>query len=66
VVPDLGRVLNFIEFNQLDDIYDRKYLELDQIRREYPHIVQVFKNSTFSPEIVRGLSIALDASTTGR
>jgi len=53
-------LLNFIEFNQLDDIYDRKYLELDQIRREYPHIVQVFKNSTFSPEIVRGLSIALD------
>jgi hypothetical protein len=53
-------LLNFIEFNQLEDIYDRKYLELDQVQREYPHIVQVFKNSTFSPEIVKGLSMTLD------
>ena len=33
---------------------------MDQIRREYPHIVQVFKNSRFPPEIVKGLSVALD------
>ena len=32
----------------------------DQIRQEYPHIVQVFKNSRFPPEIVQGLSMALD------
>jgi hypothetical protein len=53
-------LLDFIDFNHLEDIYDRKYLELDQVRREYPHIVQVFKNSTFSPEIVKGLAVALD------
>ena len=53
-------VLNFIEFNHLEDLYDRKYLEIDQVRREYPHIIQVFKNSQFSPEIVKGLSLALD------
>ena len=53
-------LLDFIEFNNLEDVYDRKYLELDQIRREYPHIVQVFKNSTFSPQIVKSLSLALD------
>jgi pyruvate,water dikinase len=53
-------VLDFIQYNHLEDVYDRKYLELDQIRREYPHIVQVFKNSYFSPEIVRGLGQALD------
>jgi hypothetical protein len=53
-------LLTFIEFNHLEDVYDRKYLELDQIRREYPHIVQVFKNSTFPPEIVKGISLALD------
>ena len=44
----------------LEDVYNRKYLEIDQVRREYPHIVQVFKNSRFSPEIVKGLSLALD------
>ena len=53
-------LLNFIEFNHLEDVYDRKYLELDQVRREYPHIVQVFKNSTFSPAIIKALSVALD------
>jgi hypothetical protein len=53
-------VLNFIEFNHLEDLYNRKYLEIEQVRREYPHIVQVFKNSHFSPEIVKGLALALD------
>jgi hypothetical protein len=53
-------LLDFIDFNHLEDVYDRKYLELDQVRREYPHIVQVFKNSTFSPDIVKDLAVALD------
>jgi len=53
-------LLNFIQFNHLEDVYNRKYLELDQVRREYPHIIQVFKNSHFSPEVLKGLSLALD------
>ncbi len=53
-------VLDFIQYNHLEDVYDRKYLELDQIRREYPHIVQVFKNSHFPPEIMKGLEQVLD------
>lgn len=53
-------LLNFTEYNHFEDLYNRKYLEIDQIRREYPPIVQVFKNSQFSPEITRGLSAALD------
>ena len=52
--------MSFVEYNQLEDVYNRKYLEIEQIRREYPHIVQVFKNSRFAPEIVKGLSLALD------
>ncbi len=53
-------LLNFIEHNHLQDIHNRKYLEIDQIRREYPHIVQAFKNSHFPPEMYKGLSLALD------
>ncbi|MFI5180374.1 MAG: PEP/pyruvate-binding domain-containing protein [Thermoanaerobaculia bacterium] len=53
-------ILDFIEYNQLEDLHNRKYLEIDQIRREYPHVIQVFKNSHFSPEIIKGLSLALD------
>jgi len=53
-------VLDFLQYNNLEDVYNRKYLQIDQIREEYPHLVQVFKSSHFSPEIIRGLSLALD------
>ena len=53
-------LMSFVEYNQLEDVYNRKYLEIEQVRREYPHIVQVFKNSRFAPEIMKGLSLALD------
>ena len=53
-------ILDFIEHNQLDDVHNHKYLEIEQIRREYPHIVQVFRHSSFPPELAHGLSLALD------
>lgn len=53
-------ILSFIEHNQLDDVHNHKYLELEQIRREYPHLVQVFKHSQFPPELAQGLGLALD------
>jgi len=53
-------LLDFIQYNHLEDVYNRKYLDLDQVQREYPHIVQVFKNSRFPPEMIHGLSMALD------
>ncbi len=53
-------IIKFIDYNDLDDVYAWKYLDLDQVRQEYPHILQIFKSSRFPPEIVRGLSVALD------
>lgn len=53
-------VLNFIEYNELDDVQNQKYLDIEQIRREYPQIVQVFKHSEFPPDLVEGLAVALD------
>ena len=53
-------ILSFIEHNQLDDVHNHKYLDLEQVRRQYPHIVQVFRHSTFPPELAHGLSLALD------
>ncbi len=50
----------FMHFNNLEDVYDRKYIEIERIRQGYQHIVQVFKNSLFPPEIVKGLASALD------
>ncbi len=54
-------LLQFLAYNELDDVYNWKYREIDQIRQEYPHIQHVFKSSRFPPDIVRGLSSALDS-----
>ena len=50
----------FIDHNHLQDIHNRKYAEIEQVRKEYPHIVQAFKNSDFPKEILKGLAVALD------
>ncbi len=52
--------LGFIHYNNLNEVVEQKYKEINQVRLEYPHIVQTFKNSQFPPEIVKGLSVALD------
>lgn len=53
-------VLAFIRHNNLEDVYDRKYMEIDQVRQQYPYVVQVFKSSPFPPELLNGLSRALE------
>jgi hypothetical protein len=58
-VPSDG-ILDFIHHNDLEDVYNRKYMETDRIRQEYPHIVELFKSSSFSPEVLQGLSVVLD------
>ncbi|MBN2561051.1 MAG: nucleotidyltransferase domain-containing protein [Phycisphaerae bacterium] len=51
---------NFISRNNLEDVLNQRYKEIEQVRQEYPHIIQVFKNSSFSADVVKGLSMALD------
>jgi pyruvate,water dikinase len=53
-------LIAFTTYNNLDDVIEQKYKDIEVVRQEYPHLVQVFKNSTFPPEIVKGLSVALD------
>jgi pyruvate, water dikinase len=53
-------IIEFLHYNNLEEVIEQKYKDLDQIRQEYPAIVQVFKNSSFPPEIVKALSVALD------
>jgi len=52
--------LNFMHYNNLDEVIEQKYKEIGQIRFEYPHIVHTCKNSRFPPEFLKGLSLALD------
>lgn len=53
-------VLDFMHYNNLDEVVEQKYKEINQVRLEYPHIVQTFKSGRFPPDIIRGLSMALD------
>ncbi|MBN1148657.1 MAG: nucleotidyltransferase domain-containing protein [Anaerolineales bacterium] len=53
-------VFYFIGYNNLEDVVEQKYKDLSQVRQEYPYIVHVFKNSSLPPEIIKGLSLALD------
>ncbi len=53
-------VLYFLQYNNLEEVYEQKYKEIEEVRIEYPHLVQLFKNSEFPPDIVKGLSVALD------
>ncbi len=53
-------VMDFIKLNQLDDVMEQKFKEITQVRREYPNMIQLFKNSSFPPEVIIGLSRALD------
>ncbi|MBN1423402.1 pyruvate, phosphate dikinase [Candidatus Fermentibacteria bacterium] len=53
-------ILAFIGHNNLGDVYEQKYKEVDEVRREYPQLIQVFKHCYFPQELVKGLSQALD------
>jgi pyruvate,water dikinase len=53
-------IFSFIEQNNLEEILEHKYLNIGEIRQEYPYIVHVFKNAPLPPDIVKGLSVALD------
>ena len=53
-------LLNFISYNNLDEVMEQKYKEIGQVRQEYPYVIHVFKNSLHSPEIVKGLLMALE------
>ncbi len=72
-VPELGTIrtprswyvtadgiLHFLLYNDLEEVYEQKYKDVEEVRQEYPHIVQVFKNNYFPPEFGKSLSIALD------
>ncbi len=53
-------LLHFMHHNNFDEVVEQKYKEINQVRLEYPHIVQTFKSARFPEDIAKGLSVALD------
>ncbi len=53
-------IIEFLRYNDMEEVVEQKYKDIEEIRQEYPHLVQLFKNCVFPPAIVKGLSLALD------
>lgn len=58
-IPSDG-MIDFLQHNDLGEVHNRKYDDTDRVRLEYPSLVQLFKSSFFSPEVLRGLGEVLD------
>jgi pyruvate,water dikinase len=53
-------LLDFMHYNNLEDIVEQKFKDIKEIRKEYPFISHVFKNASFSSNINKKLSVMLD------
>jgi len=53
-------LLSFLSHNNLNEVVEQKYKDINQVRLEYPHVIQTFKNSRFPTDIIQGLSMVLD------
>ncbi len=53
-------ILAYMHYNDLEEMLEYKYKDIDEIRFEYDHVIQMFKNAQFPPELIHGLSQALD------
>lgn len=53
-------ILHFMNYNNFEEVIEQKYKEVNQVRLEYPNVIQTFKNATFPPEVVQALSVVLD------
>ncbi len=50
----------FIYYNNLEESLEQKYKDIEEIRADYPNLIQVFKNSNFPIDFVNGLSMAME------
>ncbi len=53
-------LLTFLAQNNLNEVVEQKYKDINQVRLEYPHIVQTFKSARFPAAMIPGLSMVLD------
>ncbi len=50
----------FIQYNAMEEFANLKYMNIREIKHGYPYLQQIFKNSAFPPEIVKGLAGIID------
>ncbi len=50
----------FLQYNDLQGLNEQKYKPLEEVRIEYPNIIQMLKHSRFPPGFIKSLAMALD------
>jgi hypothetical protein len=50
-----------MKFNDLNDVIEHKYRPVEEVRRDYPRIVQSFKSCQFPPELIQAFGTILDS-----
>lgn len=53
-------MLEFMHYNNMDEIVEQKYKDIERVRFEYPHVIDMFEQTVHPPEMISGLSMALD------
>ncbi len=50
----------FLHYNNLQGLNEQRYRDLDEIRIDYPNIIQMMKNAQFPAGVIKSLAMALD------
>jgi hypothetical protein len=53
-------MLEFIHYNNMDEIIEQKYKDIERVRLEYSHVIDMFRQGVMPPDMANGLSMALD------
>ncbi len=53
-------MLEFIHYNNMDEVVEQKYKDKERVRLEYPHVIEMFQQTVVPPELAKGLSAVLD------
>lgn len=53
-------MLDFIHYNNMDEIMEQKYKDLERVRFEYPYVIEMFQQGAMPPDMINELSAALD------
>ncbi|MDR1893928.1 MAG: nucleotidyltransferase domain-containing protein [Spirochaetales bacterium] len=52
--------MDFIYYNNLEEAMEQKYKDIEEVRADYPNLIQVFRNSNFPMDFINGISMALE------
>lgn len=53
-------MLEFIHYNNMDEVIEQKYKDIERVRFEYQNIIEMFQQMILPPDMINGLSMVLE------